>query len=119
MALRHCITRIFASLLCTPMFDGLAWSMALATNAPAEQRRANGSMHASSGRLLCQRLLPEVALERRCRPYFMSCCDQAAKLRRTMTEAEDRKQKRRIAHSKPGSIVVKPARKKKIVAELE
>lgn len=45
--------------------------------------------------------------------------DQAAKLRRTITEADDRKLKRRIAHSKPGSIVVKPARKKKIVAELE
>ena len=44
---------------------------------------------------------------------------QAAKLRRTMTEAEDRKQKNRIAHSKPGSVIVKPARKKKIVAELE
>lgn len=36
-----------------------------------------------------------------------------------MTDAEDRKQKRRIAHSKPGSVVVKPARRKKIVAELE
>ena len=45
--------------------------------------------------------------------------DQAAKLRREMTDAEDRKEKRRIAHSKPGSVVVKPARRKKIVAELE
>lgn len=36
-----------------------------------------------------------------------------------MTEAEDRKQKNRIAHSKPGSVITKPARKKKIVAELE
>jgi WD repeat and SOF domain-containing protein 1 len=44
---------------------------------------------------------------------------QAAKLRREMTEAEDRKQKRRIAHSKPGTIITKPARKKKIIAELE
>ena len=44
---------------------------------------------------------------------------QAARLRRTMTEADDRKQKNRIAHSKPGSVIVKPARKKKIVAELE
>ena len=44
---------------------------------------------------------------------------QAARLRRTMTEAEDRKQKNRIAHSKPGSVIIKPARKKKIVAELE
>lgn len=44
---------------------------------------------------------------------------QTAKLRREMTEAEDRKQKRRIAHSKPGSVIIKPARKKKIVAELE
>lgn len=44
---------------------------------------------------------------------------QAARLRRTMTEAEDRKQKNRIAHSKPGSVIVKPARKKKIVAEME
>lgn len=44
---------------------------------------------------------------------------QAARLRRTMTEADDRKQRNRIAHSKPGSIIVKPARKKKIIAELE
>ncbi|CAK0783726.1 hypothetical protein CVIRNUC_006925 [Coccomyxa viridis] len=44
---------------------------------------------------------------------------KATKLRRTMTEAEDRKQKNRIAHSKPGSVITKPARKKKIVAELE
>ncbi|EIE25085.1 WD40 repeat-like protein [Coccomyxa subellipsoidea C-169] len=44
---------------------------------------------------------------------------KAAKLRRTMTEAEDKKQKRRVAHSKPGSVIVKPARKKRIVAELE
>lgn len=49
----------------------------------------------------------------------MECAMQAAKLRRTMTEAEDRKQKNRIAHSRPGSVIIKPARKKKIVAELE
>ena len=44
---------------------------------------------------------------------------QAAKLRRTMTEAGNKKQSNRIAHSAPGSVKVKSARKKKVVAEVE
>lgn len=44
---------------------------------------------------------------------------KAAKLRRTMTEADNKKQHNRIAHSAPGSVKVKSARKKKVVAELE
>lgn len=44
---------------------------------------------------------------------------QAAKLRRTIIDADARKLKRRISHSAPGSVVVKPARKKKIIAEQE
>jgi WD repeat and SOF domain-containing protein 1 len=34
-------------------------------------------------------------------------------------DADRRKQQRRIAHSAPGAVKVKPERKKKIVAELE
>lgn len=44
---------------------------------------------------------------------------QAAKLRRTMTEAGNKKQSNRIAHSAPGSVKVKSARKQKVVAEVE
>jgi WD repeat and SOF domain-containing protein 1 len=44
---------------------------------------------------------------------------QASKLRRTVQDAERRKQQRRIQHSAPGAVKVKPERKKKIVAELE
>lgn len=44
---------------------------------------------------------------------------QAAKLRRTVQDADRRKQQRRIQHSAPGAVKVKPERKKKIVAELE
>ena len=44
---------------------------------------------------------------------------QAAKLRRTMTEAGNKKQSNRIAHSAPGSVKVKSARTKKVVAEVE
>ena len=44
---------------------------------------------------------------------------QASKLRRDMTDAERRRTQNVIAHSAPGSVKVKPARKKKIVAELE
>jgi len=46
-------------------------------------------------------------------------CAQAAKLRRTVHEADKQKLSRRIQHSAPGSITVKPERKKKIIAELE
>lgn len=44
---------------------------------------------------------------------------KAANLRRTVEEADKRKLKRRIEHSAPGSVKVKPDRKKKIIAELE
>lgn len=44
---------------------------------------------------------------------------KAAKLRRQMTDAERKKTQNRVAHSAPGSVELKPARKKKIVAELE
>lgn len=44
---------------------------------------------------------------------------KAAKLRRAQTDSERRKTAHRIAHSAPGAVKVKPARKKKIVAELE
>ena len=44
---------------------------------------------------------------------------QATKLRRTMVDADARKLKRRIAHSAPGSVTIKPARAKRVVAEVE
>ena len=44
---------------------------------------------------------------------------KAAKARRSQIDAEARKTRRRVQHSAPGSVVVKPERRKKIVAELE
>lgn len=44
---------------------------------------------------------------------------KTAKLRRTMEASSARKLKNRIAHSAPGSVKVKPERKKKVVAEVE
>lgn len=44
---------------------------------------------------------------------------KASKLRRTQMDSERRKTQHRIAHSAPGSVALKPARKKKVVAELE
>ena len=44
---------------------------------------------------------------------------KAAKLRRTIEDAERRRTKNKIAHSAPGSVKVKSVRQKKIVAELE
>ena len=44
---------------------------------------------------------------------------QAEKLRRTIIDADARRLKRKIAHSAPGSVEVKPARKKKIIVEQE
>eukprot|EP00955_Chlamydomonas_euryale_P105215 365622-Chlamydomonas_euryale.AAC.10 len=44
---------------------------------------------------------------------------KAAKARRIVVDADKRKLSRRVAHSKPGSVEVKPERKKKIIAELE
>ena len=44
---------------------------------------------------------------------------KAAKLRVTMSDAERRKQKNREAHSAPGQIKRVPARKKKVIKEME
>jgi DDB1- and CUL4-associated factor 13 len=44
---------------------------------------------------------------------------QAAQTRRIQKDSEKRKERNRVAHSAPGSIKVKPARRKKVVAELE
>lgn len=44
---------------------------------------------------------------------------KASKTRRVIKQAEDRRLQNRIKHSAPGSVKVKPERKKKLVAELE
>ncbi|KAE8730341.1 putative Cytochrome P450 [Hibiscus syriacus] len=44
---------------------------------------------------------------------------KAANLRRTMIEAERRKEQRRKAHSALGSIVTEPVRKRRIIKEVE
>lgn len=44
---------------------------------------------------------------------------KAAAARRAHADAEAAKTRRRVAHSAPGSVVVKPERRKKIVAQLE
>lgn len=44
---------------------------------------------------------------------------KAATLRRTMTEAERRKEERRRAHSAPGSMVPEPLRKRRIIKEVD
>lgn len=44
---------------------------------------------------------------------------QAGKVRRIQKNAEKKKERNRIAHSAPGSVKVKAARKKKVVAEVE
>lgn len=48
-----------------------------------------------------------------------SCQFQAAKTRRAIIDADAKKERRRIQHSAPGSRVVKPARKKKVVTVQE
>lgn len=48
-----------------------------------------------------------------------TCVVQAAKLRRTIINSEAAKTKRRIANSAPGTVVVKPERRRKIVSEVE
>lgn len=47
------------------------------------------------------------------------CFGQAGKQRREIIDNDAKKERRRIAHSTPGTRKVKPARKKKIVAEQE
>ncbi|RLN24344.1 DDB1- and CUL4-associated factor 13 [Panicum miliaceum] len=44
---------------------------------------------------------------------------KAANLRRTMIEAENRKEERRRKHSSPGSMSVQPFRKRRIIKEVE
>ncbi|KAK6919116.1 Sof1-like protein [Dillenia turbinata] len=44
---------------------------------------------------------------------------KAAALRRTMTEAERRKEERRKAHSEPGTVQTEPLRKRRIIKEVE
>lgn len=62
--------------------------------------------------------LPEVKRIVRHR-HLPSSLYKAGRLRRTMEEAERRRQQNRVAHSAPGAVKIKPARRKKIVAELE
>ena len=45
--------------------------------------------------------------------------EQAGKQRREIIDNDAKKERRRIAHSAPGTRKVKPARKRKIVAEQE
>lgn len=44
---------------------------------------------------------------------------QAAQTRRIQKDSERRKERNRVAHSAPGTVKVKPARRKKVVAQLE
>ena len=44
---------------------------------------------------------------------------KTAKARRVVQDADKRKLSRRVAHSAPGSVPLKPERKKKIVGEVE
>lgn len=62
--------------------------------------------------------LPEVRQIGRSRA-LPKALHKAAKLRRTMEESERRRTKNKIAHSAPGAVKIKPARSKKIVAEME
>lgn len=62
--------------------------------------------------------LPEVKRIMRHR-HVPAAIHKATKLRRDMVTSERRKTQNRMAHSAPGTVKVKPARKRKIVAELE
>ncbi len=62
--------------------------------------------------------LPEVARIVRHR-HLPAPIYKAAKLRRVQQDSERRKTAHRIAHSAPGAVKLKPARKKKVVAEVE
>lgn len=44
---------------------------------------------------------------------------QVQKTRRIQKDSEKRKERNRVAHSAPGTVKVKAARKKKIVAQLQ
>lgn len=44
---------------------------------------------------------------------------KAAKLRRTVYDAEKKRDDRKRAHSAPGAVPHQPARKKRIIAEVE
>ncbi|KAG2484960.1 hypothetical protein HYH03_016258 [Edaphochlamys debaryana] len=62
--------------------------------------------------------MPEVKRIARHR-HLPTAIYKAAKTRRAVTDSDKRKLQRRIEHSAPGSIVVKPDRKRKIVAQVE
>lgn len=62
--------------------------------------------------------LPEVKRIVRHR-HLPTSLHKATKLRRTMEESDRRRMKNRVAHSAPGAVKIKPARSKKIVAEME
>jgi len=81
---------------------------------PRERRKEN------YGQALIKRYkeLPEVKRIIRHR-HLPAAIYKAKKLRRTQIDSERRKTANRIKHSAPGSVVVKPARKRKIVAEQE
>ena len=64
------------------------------------------------------RHLPDVGRVERSRPV-PTPIKRAAALRRAQTDAEARKTRRRVAHSAPGSVEVKPERRKKVLREEE
>ena len=86
----------------------------LGTLLPRERKK-----HAYNAALVERhRHLPEVARIVRHR-HLPAPIYKAAKLRRTQQDSERRKTQHRVAHSGPGAVKLKPARKKKVVAELE
>ncbi|KAG2441056.1 hypothetical protein HXX76_003909 [Chlamydomonas incerta] len=62
--------------------------------------------------------MPEVKRITRHR-HLPAAIYKASKTRRAVTESDKRKLSRRIEHSAPGSITVKPERKRKILAQVE
>ncbi|KAK9798589.1 hypothetical protein WJX73_005000 [Symbiochloris irregularis] len=64
------------------------------------------------------RHLPEIRRIERHR-HLPAPLYKAARLRRTMIDADRRRQDRRIAHSAPGSVKIQPARKARIIEEQE
>jgi len=64
------------------------------------------------------RHIPEVGRIAR-EVHLPKAVKKAHKLARASEDADTRKLRRRVSHSAPGSVEVKPARRKKIVAELE
>lgn len=114
------ITRLPSSLLLVGSDDMnvRVWkanaSEALGTQLPRERKK----MQYNKALIERHKHLPEVARIVRHR-HLPAPIYKAAKLRRVQQDSERRKTQHRIAHSAPGSVKLKPARKKKIVAELE